>query len=208
MKYLIPVSVLLLSAQLYTSSVQADLKAEFQSAHDTFLSFVDGQDSDFKAAWRQFEQLDSLYPDHPAVQTYYGSLETIKASSVSIHWNKVKWVERGLERIARALTLITPKHQTEQLIGISIALDSRIAAVQTLLSVPKFLHRFDDARDLFADLLDTTDLESQPVVVQQRIFQLGMEIAEKSDDEQQRDEWSARLDAIPLDASSDGQTTQ
>lgn len=208
MKFLITVSVLLLSAQLYATNVQADLKAGFQSAHASFLSFIDEQDGDFNFAWQQFEQLDSLYPDHPAVQTYYGSLETIKASRVRMPWNKVKWVERGLDRIDRAMSLLTPEHQAEQLIGIPVALDCRIAAVQTLLSVPKFLHRFDDARDIFADLLDTNDLESLPFVVQQRVFQLGMEIAEKSDDEQQRDEWSARLDAIPVDALNNGQTTQ
>lgn len=76
------------------------------------------------------------------------------------------------------MTLLTAEHETEILIGIPVATDSRIAATTTLLAVPGFLNRLEDARAVFADLLDTTDMDTLPAKVQRRIYQLGVDIAE------------------------------
>ncbi|MEE9322181.1 MAG: hypothetical protein V3U76_17215 [Granulosicoccus sp.] len=190
-------SVLLLLINLFAASGYADLRSDFESAHASFLSFFDdNKDKYFDTAWEQFEQLDAQHPDHPAVQTYYGALETIKANRVLMPWSKIKWAERGLDRIDRAMTLLGPEHVKENLIGIPVATDSRIAATTTLLAVPGFMNRIEDAKAVFADLLDTTDMESMPAVVQHRIYQLGVDIANKSDDKQQLEEWSGRRDAV------------
>lgn len=194
-------SVLLLLVNLFTAPAYADLQSDFETAHASFLSFFDdNKDKDFYAAWQQFEQLDAQYPDHPAVQTFYGSLETAKATRVLMPWSKIKWAERGLDRIDRAMTLLGPEHETEILVGIPVATDSRIAATTTLLAVPGFLNRLEDAKAVFADLLDSTDLESMPAVVQRRIYHLGVDIAKVSDDEQQLEEWTSRRDAVVNDS--------
>lgn len=192
---------LLLAANLLAAPAHADLQAEFGTAHASFLSFFDdNKDEDFDSAWQQFKHLDAQYPDHPAVQTFYGSLEAIKASRVRMPWSKIKWVERGLDRIDRAMTLLTAEHETEMLIGMPVATDSRIAATTTLLAVPGFLNRLEDARAVFADLLDTTDMDTLPATVQRRIYQLGVDIAERSDNRQQLEEWSSRRDAVVADS--------
>jgi hypothetical protein len=94
------------------------------------------------------------------------------------------------------MTLLGPEHDTENLVGIPVSTDSRIAATTTLLAVPGFMNRLEDAKAVFADMLDTTDMESLPAAVQRRIYQLGVDIANKSDDKQQLDEWSSRRDAV------------
>ncbi len=191
----------LLSINLLVAPAYADLLTEFETAHASFLSFFDSKnDADFNSAWQQFERLDAQYPDHPAVQTFYGSLEAIKANRVRMPWSKIKWVERGLDRIDRAMTLLTPEHEAEILVGIPVATDSRIAATTTLLAVPGFMNRLEDARAVFADLLDTSDIGTMPAAVQRRIYQLGVDIAERSDDKQQLEEWSNRRDAVVADS--------
>ena len=192
---------LLLAANLLAAPARAKLQAEFRTAHASFLSFFDdNKDENFDLAWQQFNQLNARYPDHPAVQTFYGSLEAIKANRVRMPWSKIKWVERGLDRIDRAMTLLTAEHEAEILIGIPVATDCRIAATTTLLAVPGFLNRLEDARAVFADLLDTADMDTLPATVQRRIYQLGVDIAERSDNRQQLEEWSSRRDAVVADS--------
>ena len=195
------ISVLLLLINLFATPAYADLQSDFKTAHASFLSFFDdNKDEDFDAAWQQFDQLDAQFPDHPAVQTYYGALETIKANRVLMPWSKIKWVERGLDRIDRAMTLLDPEHDKENLVGIPVATDSRIAATTTLLAVPGFMNRLEDAKAVFADLMDTTDMEAIPTVVKRRIYQLGVDIATKTDVKQQLEEWSSRRDAVVYDS--------
>ncbi len=189
--------LLLLSALLLGSfGVQANLQQQFIEAKDAFDTYLQEDDGSFDTVWQQFERLDEQYPNHPAVQMYYGSLETIKARDAFLPWKKMKWVEQGLDRMDRALSLIKVEHEQERLGKTMVALDSRLVAANTFLGVPSFLNRLQDAKDVFADLMETPDLEHMPPPLKQAIYAIGLKIAEKEENPQELANWQQKIEQL------------
>ena len=177
---------------------QADLKSDFQQAHLSFLAYIDEAGSSFDQAWDLFEKLDANYPDHPAVQVYFGSMETLKARNAWMPWTKMKWVEQGLDRIDRALSLLKPEHQRQFLIATSIALDTQISAASTFLAVPSFLNRLQDGKDMFAEIQQSTDVSALHPELQWRIYLIGKSIAEQEDNETAIHSWQTKIDELKI----------
>lgn len=188
--------VVILAAVSFT--VHANLDEQFNEAQGEFLAIVEENSGSFEKAWTKFIQLDKQYPDHPAIQAYFGSLETLKARDSWMPWTKLKWVEQGLDRIDHALSLLDESHESEKLGTTTVALHSRIAAANTFLAIPSFLNRLQDAKDLFADLLDTPNLEHLPHELHKVIFTIGLDIAEKEGSQENQEKWQQKLDQLNL----------
>ena len=171
----------------------AGLEQSFGRAQAAFYAYTLEQGGSFESAWQEFEQLDLQYPDHPAVQMYYGSLETVKARDAWMPWSKMKWVEQGLDRMDRALSLLEPVHEQQKLGANTIAMDSRLVAANTFLAVPSFLNRLQDAKDVLADMLDSVELEQQPLELRQAIYRIGVKIAEKEGKADELAAWQQKL---------------
>ena len=174
----------------------ANLDGNFRQARSEFLAVTQENGGSFKSAWDSFKQLDKQYPDHPAVQAYYASLETIKARDAWMPWSKLKWVEQGLDRMDGALSLLDDSHESEKLGVSTVALETRIVAANTYVAVPSFLNRLQDAKDVFSDLLDTPNLDRLPNELSKAIFTIGLNIAEKEDKQEERAIWQKKLDQL------------
>ncbi len=198
MKIFKKLSLVIYLLLFFSPMSQAELKTEFQQAHQYFLSYINETGSSFDQVWDNFEKLDADYPDHPAVQVYFGSMETLKARNAWMPWNKIKWVEQGLDRIDRALSLLEPEHKQQFLITSPVMLDTQLTAASTFLAVPSFLNRLQDGKDLFADIQQDTDVSTLNPQLQQRIYLIGKNIAELEDNETAIHSWQEKIDELQI----------
>ncbi len=184
-----PVKLLFCASLAYglVSNAFALTEQEFKEANSAYLSFVVDDKIKIDDPWNKFDVLNKNNPDHPVVQIYFGSLETLKARDAWMPWSKLKWVNQGLDRIDRALRLLEKRHDVEMLQNMPVSLLSRITAARTFLGVPSFLNRLQDGKDVFADILDSADVTQYPAALQKQIFTIGMEIS-KAEENQQMEE--------------------
>ncbi len=189
-------SLIIFLLMVFSPISQADLKSDFQQAHLSFLAYIGETGSSFDQAWDNFKKLDADYPNHPAVQVYFGGMETLKARNAWMPWTKMKWVEQGLDRIDRALSLLAPEHQQQFLIATPVALDTQITAASTFIAVPSFLHRLQDGKDLFAEIQQSTDVSALHPELQRRIYLVGKDIAEMEDNETAIHSWQTKIDNL------------
>lgn len=177
--------------------VYAGFERDFSQAKEAYHQYHRNEQNHlFEAAWSAFKNLEEEYPNHPAVNTYLGSLEAIRGGNSWMPWSKLKWVEQGLDRIDRAMSLLESGEYDAISGGISIADDCRLIAVSTFLGVPAFLNRFQDGKDVFHDLTETRDLTGLPLTFQKVIYQLGAVIADKEGDTDSLKKWQQQLNKL------------
>ena len=78
----------------------------------------------------------------------------------------------------------------------TVAMDSRLVAANTFLAVPSFLNRLQDAKDVFADLLDSGDVEQLPVELRKAIYSIGVKIAEEEGDSDGLAKWQQKIEGL------------
>ncbi|MES9884444.1 MAG: hypothetical protein ABW185_26660 [Sedimenticola sp.] len=132
------VTILLCMVLAAGVSAAAELGEEFAQATEVFNSYYKEEGGSWDEAMAKFAVLDDRSPNNPVVLVHMGSLETLKARDAWMPWTKIKWVEKGLDRIDLALKKIAPNHDKERVKGVAISLLTHIVAVNTFLDVPEF----------------------------------------------------------------------
>lgn len=92
-------------------------------------------------------------PRQPMQAAYLGSAMAMQGKAAWMPWNKMKYTEQGLDQIDAALAMLKPEHGAVMVRGVPVALQTRLAAAVTFVSVPDGLfHRRADGRKQLAAL--------------------------------------------------------
>ncbi len=153
-----PMAALALAGLLLGSALPAGASADEpnEAVLQARADFAQGRDGDSAAVDRaaaEFKRLSSQDPGNPLLLAYYGSAVTLQAKYSLAPWNKMKYAERGLDALDKALAMLQPEHEDRISAGLPIGLGTRLVALSTFLAVPSFFHRFDDAKDVLQQAL-------------------------------------------------------
>ena len=180
MKKLLPLitALTLLSSPLYAET-NGD-QAAFDSAQRIFENNLAGDKDSNSAVIEKFEQLVNESPDQPLYLAYLGSAYTLKARDAFAPWTRLKYVEKGLAMIDKALIMLEPKHDEMRIRGSIVSMETRLVAISTFLKVPGFLHRLQPARDLIKETLASPAFAKAPPMVRGRIYLNAADAAKKA----------------------------
>ncbi len=185
--------LLLVLTSSFVTSPNAMQESQFSEAHSIYMTAVDGSESDVKKAANYFEKLSVTEPFDTFIQTYKGSLESLMATHVFMPWNKMKHVDAGSELIDNALDEISEIHNIQTLGGTTLSFRMKLVAAHTYFRFPRFLNRYQDAKDLTTDLLESPQLESASVESINSLYQLAAAMAEEEDNKQKQSEFLSKI---------------
>jgi len=185
--------LLLVSVSSFATSANAMQESQFTDALKIYLTAVDGDEGDVKKASDYFNKLSESEPFDIFVQTYRGSLESIMAQHVFMPWNKMKHVDAGSELMDTALDATSEIHDTQTLGGTALSFRMKLVTAHTYFRFPKFLNRHQDAKDLVADLLESSQLENASVETKNSLYELAAAMAKDDDDKQKQSEFLSKI---------------
>jgi hypothetical protein len=105
-----------------------------------------------QAAFKRLLDEDS---SNPLFMAYYGTTFAMQARDGGLPWQKIKLVNEGIGHIDRALSLLGPQHDAEQIRGIPVSLETRLVAIATFVSLPSFFRRLDAAKQQLATAMSS-----------------------------------------------------
>lgn len=144
----------------------------FSQAQAVFLKAVEGDGGAVDEAFARFEKLaEADSPAAPLFQAYLGATQTLRGREAWLPWEKVRATERGLTLIEKALRRLEPRHDTETLNGVAVALDTRLVAVTTCFAVPAFFNRFDMGKQVLREAMAHPGFAGAPPEVRARLYQ-------------------------------------
>lgn len=169
-------SILIVSSFFFP--VFADVpKIKFIESQALFDQGLRGNREASKKAYRGFLALVKAHPDNPLYLAYLGSNETIFARDNWVPWTRIKYLDRGLDRVDKALAMLGPEHDNQYERQSVVSMETRLVALSTFVKVPPFANRLQDAKDLFAESLATPVFHKAAPEVKQRIYLQGADIA-------------------------------
>ena len=144
--------------------------ADFLTAQIEFDQAVAGDGAALGRAHALFEKLLAEQPEHPLYLAYLGSSHALKGRAAWMPWNKLKYVEQGLDFIDKGLAQLTPEHDRMLLRATPVSIETRLVAISTFLGIPGFFHRFDSAKELLQSTLADPALAASPPEVQALLY--------------------------------------
>lgn len=178
LKYLFVSSVLFVLAHNGHAQTDAQL-SEFISAQATFENSLAGDASQTDAAIEQFQALSKRAPSQPLFLAYLGSAYALRARDAWMPWTQISNVEEGMEKLDKALSMLSPEHDVQTFRGSIVSTELRLVAISTFLQVPDFFNRFQPAKDLLAETLKSPVYEVSAPLVKGRIQIWAAEIAKR-----------------------------
>ncbi len=172
------VAVALTSLTLSTS-VWAISDAQFQSAQEQFLEATLGNEAAIEKSASTFAALLAQEPANPVLMAYSGAATSLQATTTLLPWKKIRYAEDGLAQLDKALTLLTPAHNTPAPHGVPVALEVRFTAASTFLSVPGFMNRGARGTKLLDEVLASPLLTATPAEFRGAVWMKAAEIAAK-----------------------------
>jgi hypothetical protein len=137
--------------------------ASFAEAQQIFMRAQQGQEKDVEPAIAAFEALARAEPRNPVYASYLGSAITLKGRDALMPWNRMKYVEEGLDQLDGALAGLKPEHDKELLRGVPVGMEARLVAANTFMRLPDgIFHRRAQGKKLVADLLKQPALAGAP----------------------------------------------
>ncbi len=155
---------------------------EFIQTQADFEQGLRGDSDAVGRAYPGFQKLVKEYPDNPLYLAYLGANETLIARDSYAPWTKIRYLDRGLDHVDKALAMLEPQHDTQTERLSIISMETRLVALSTFMKVPSFANRFQDARDLFDESLEQAVFHKAPPEVRQRIYLQGADIAAEEKD--------------------------
>lgn len=152
------VAVLFSSTAVFAGNPDADY-AQARAAFDRGRA---GDGSASEQALDLFGKLSERDPTNPLYLAYIGGCWALRAKSARAPWNKMKYVERGLELIDRALAMLSPSHDQVVAHGVPISIETRLVAASTFLALPSLFHRFEDGKNAVAAALASPAWATSP----------------------------------------------
>lgn len=160
------VSACVLSAALWSPTVQAMPDAQFQPAQAVFLKAADGDKSAVEGAADAFAALLKAEPANPVLMVYSGAATSMKATITFLPWKMLAHAEEGLAQIDKALALLTPAHNAPLQRGTPAVLEVKLVAANTFMAVPGFMNRKERGERLLKEVLTSPLLASAPAEFQ------------------------------------------
>ena len=182
----------LLIANIITPAQAMD-EAQYNEADARYLATVNGNGNSVKKAIKYFDKLTVPAPYDTLVKSYRGSLESIMATHVYMPWNKMKHVELGSEQMDEALDELTEIHNTTEFNGTALSILIRFNIAQSYFQFPDFLNRFQDAKDLISEILETPQFSNANIKVKNNVYELAAAMAEKEGDKSRQIELSSSI---------------
>ncbi|HEY8069675.1 MAG TPA: hypothetical protein VIF38_12400 [Burkholderiales bacterium] len=169
---------LIVLALLLAAGVAAAADTPFTEAQQVFMRAQQGQEKDVEPAIAAFEALARAEPRNPAYAAYLGSATTLKGRDALMPWNRVKYVEEGLDRLDGALAGLKPEHDKELLRGVPVSMEARLVAANTFMRLPDgIFHRRAQGKKLVADLLKDPTLAAAPASFRAAVDKAAAEAA-------------------------------
>jgi len=123
-----------------------DLIAQFITATQKFETGRAGSAAATDAAQKAFQSLLAQDADNPLYLAYYGSTFALQARESALPWKRIARVNEAIGIIDRALALLRPEYDNQELRGMPLPLETRLVAVATYIALPEFFHRGAVAR--------------------------------------------------------------
>jgi len=129
--------------------------AQFQKA-------AQGDDSAIGDALAALTSLSAAHPGHPALKAYLGATVAMQGRAAWLPWRKMRHAEDGLAQIDKALSLLTPVHQSMLQRGVPVALETKFVAANTFLKLPSMFMRHDRGQALLSEVMNSPQLSTTP----------------------------------------------
>ena len=171
----------LIVPSLAAALTQEETTAEFLRARESSTLARKGDSGATERALGQFAKLTEANPQQPLFRAYYGSVYCIKARDARFPFTKLSNVETGTDLIGKALAALTPDHDKELVGGVAVSLETRLVAASTFASIPKAFGRYQQAKDVLADLLASPVFGSSPPAFQAAVYVQAAKIALKDE---------------------------
>ncbi len=97
-------------------------------------------------AQEAFKDLLQTDASNPLFVAYYGSTFAMRARDGGAPWQKIKWVNAGIDNIDHALALLGPQYDSQKMRGVPISLETRLVAIATYVPLPALFNRMSVAR--------------------------------------------------------------
>lgn len=192
MKTLLLMSALLISSVV--TSVHAMDDDLYLKANALYLDAVNNDDEDLVLQARKYiDQLQVNKPYVSLIKSYQGSLESLMAGHVFMPWTKMKHAEVGAEKMDDALDEMTEVHDVTLLNGTALSLLVRLNIAHTYFRFPRFLNRYQDAKDLVAEMLESPQFTSAKLEVKNNVYKLAADMAAQDDDKLRQTEFIAKI---------------
>ena len=136
------------------SSVYApDVTVRFQRAAQLFEQARAGSAAAVGPAQDAFKDLLQADSSNPLFVAYYGSTFAMRARDGGAPWQKIKWVNEGINNIDHALALLGPQYEAKTMRGVPIGLETRLVAIATYIPLPSLFNRMGVARQQLAQAM-------------------------------------------------------
>jgi hypothetical protein len=165
-----------------SNTPKADVTTRFLQAAQTFEQARAGSASAVAPAQAAFKRLLDEDGSNPLFMAYYGTTFAMQARDGGLPWKKIKLVNEGIGQIDRALSLLGPQHDTEQLRGIPVSLETRLVAVATFVSLPSVFNRMGAAKQQLATAMASPLFASASTEMRGRFYYEDALIAHEEGD--------------------------
>jgi hypothetical protein len=129
-----------------SSAYTPEVTARFERAAQLFEQARAGSAAAVAPAQDAFKELLQTEASNPLFIAYYGSTFAMRARDGGAPWQKIRWVNEGVDNIDRALALLGPQDDAKTLRGVSVALETRLVAIATYIPLPALFNRMSVAR--------------------------------------------------------------
>jgi hypothetical protein len=154
--------------------------AEFQPASQAFRAASAGDNGALDHAATAFAALQKAEPANPVPVAYGGALEAMRARTTMLPWRKMGHAEDGMAALDKALSMLTPAHDTERLNGTPPALLVKFTAANTFLAVPALMNRGARGRKLLDEVRAHPAFATAPAGFREAVARVAEKQAEQS----------------------------
>jgi hypothetical protein len=147
-----------------------DLTARFQKAAELFEQARAGSAAAVAPAEDAFKDLVHVDSSNPLFIAYYGSALAMRARDGGLPWQKIKWVNEGIDNIDHALSLLGPQYDGKTMRGVSVSLETRLVAVATYIPLPGLFGRKDTARQQLTQAMASAPFAAASAELRGRFF--------------------------------------
>jgi hypothetical protein len=133
-----------------SNAYSPEVTARFQQAAQLFEQARAGSAAAVGPAQDAFKELLQTDSANPLFVAYYGSTFAMRARDGGAPWQKIKWVNEGINNIDHALALLGPQYDAKTVRGVPISLETRLVAIATYIPLPSLFNRMSVARQQLA----------------------------------------------------------
>ena len=143
-------AIKLATAGSTTNAYSPEVTDRFQRAAELFERARAGSSGAVGPAQDAFKDLLQTDSANPLFVAYYGSTFAMRARDGGAPWQKIKWVNEGINNIDHALALLGPQYDAKTMRGVPISLETRLVAIATYIPLPSLFNRMSVARQQLA----------------------------------------------------------